>query len=44
MKEFIIFTRDAFKAFLEKPVVAFLYIALVFYLLYFSLWVFCPCG
>ena len=23
---------------------SFLFIALVFYMLYFSLWVFCPCG
>lgn len=25
-------------------VVSFLFIALVFYMLYFSLWIFCPCG
>ena len=25
-------------------VASFLLIALVFYMLYFSLWVFCPCG
>ncbi len=46
MRDFIKFTRDAFKAFLEKPVdsiVSFLFIALVFYLLYFTLWVVCPC-
>jgi hypothetical protein len=40
------FTRDAVKQFLKKPIdsiVSFLFIALVFYTLYFSLWVFCPC-
>ena len=25
-------------------IVSFLFIALVFYLTYFALWVFCPCG
>ena len=25
-------------------VTAFLFIALLFYMLYFSLWIFCPCG
>jgi len=47
MREWYEFNRDAVKQFLKKPVesiVSFLFIALVFYLLYFSLWVFCPCG
>tara|TARA_Y100000994_G_C15635975_1_gene419127 strand:+ start:835 stop:969 length:135 start_codon:yes stop_codon:yes gene_type:complete len=41
------FIKDSIQAFTEKPVdsiISFLFIAGVFYLLYFSLWVFCPCG
>ena len=46
MRDMYEFTRDAVKEFMEKPfdaIVSFLFIALVFYLLYFALWVFCPC-
>ena len=28
----------------RKIIVDFLFVALIFYLLYVSLWVFCPCG
>ncbi len=41
------FVKDSLEAFMKKPweaITSFLFIALVFYLLYFSLWVFCPCG
>ena len=47
MRDWYEFNRDAIKAFLKRPIkgiVEFLFIALVFFLLYFSLWVFCPCG
>ena len=47
MRDMYEFTRDAVKSFMEKPfdaIVSFLFIALVFFMLYFSLWVFCPCG
>ena len=46
MREWYEFNRDAVKEFLKNPVRAiidFLFIALVFYILYFALWVFCPC-
>ena len=46
MREWYEFNRDAVKEFLKKPVegiISFLFIALVFYILYFALWVFCPC-
>ena len=46
MRDMYEFTRDAVKSFMEKPfdaIVSFLFIALVFFMLYFSLWVFCPC-
>lgn len=35
--------RNKFKQEIDT-VGSFLFIALVFYMLYFSLWVFCPCG
>ena len=35
--------RSKFKKEIDA-ITGFLFIALVFYMLYFSLWIFCPCG
>ena len=46
MRDWYEFNRDAIKAFLKRPIkgtVEFLFIALVFYLLYITLWIVCPC-
>jgi len=40
------FIKDSLEAFTKNPwdiITSFLFIALVFYLLYISLWIFCPC-
>ena len=47
MRDWYEFNKKAIMSIRERPIEAitgFLFIALVFYLTYVALWVFCPCG
>ncbi len=47
MRDWYEFNKKTIMSIIERPIEAitgFLFIALVFFILYFSLWVFCPCG
>ena len=47
MRDWYEFNKKTIMSIIERPIeviTGFLFVALVFFLLYFSLWVFCPCG